>query len=309
MYYIRTSAKVNLGLTVVGKLEDGYHEIETIMVPLGIYDTISVDFSLNNLSKSLNVESDFDIPNDERNIIWKMVNFVERIIKREIGFRIKIKKEIPVGSGLGGGSSNAAGVVRCLLDFLKLQNILSDEIENNIISGIHKVGADVPFFLSNGAKVAQGIGEKLTHLRGLVEKLVDYKVIVVYPGIHVSTEESYRLIDEKGFFDKDGWALYFYKKFMNGEIGIEDFKKMLKNSFESFIIEEVKKIKEFLYSEDAMFALMSGSGSAVYGLFSRDVDFSKLREKLVNRFSVLDKFVYEVRFVNEPFLFFTGGIL
>jgi len=303
-YHIKTSAKVNLGITVLEKLSNGYHEIETIMIPIGIYDEIFLEFSIENSEKEILSEGNFSVPTDENNIIWKTVTFVENIIGRQIGLKARIKKNIPVGSGLGGGSSNAAGTLKCLLFSLKEKGIINAEIENIILSSSHKIGADVPFFLQNGAKIAQGIGEKLTILPNLAERLEKYKVVVVYPGINISTKEAYRFIDEMELLECKRWAHDFYNKFMRNEINISDFKQMLKNSFESFIIERVKEIKDVFYSENAMFALMSGSGSAVYGLFEEEAELSKVKSKLINDLSVPDKFIFETRFVNEPFLYF-----
>ncbi len=304
MYHIKTSAKVNLGITVLGKLGNGYHEIETIMIPVGIYDEIFIDFSLENPEKEISIEGNFSVPTDENNIIWKTVKFVENIVYRQLGFKAKIKKNIPVGSGLGGGSSNAAGVLKCLLSFLKERGIITSEIENMILTNSHRIGADVPFFLRNGAKIAQGIGEKLTTLPNLVEKLEKYKIIIVYPGINISTKEAYKFIDEMELLEGKRWAHDFYNKFIKNEIDVRNFKQMLKNPFESFILKRVKEIKDFLYLESAMFALMSGSGSAVYGLFEEDAELSKVKSKLVNDLLVPDKFIFETRFVNEPFLNF-----
>ncbi|MGC8870577.1 MAG: 4-(cytidine 5'-diphospho)-2-C-methyl-D-erythritol kinase [Brevinematia bacterium] len=301
-----TSAKINLGLTVIGKLPDGYHEIESILVPVSIFDKVSIEFFLDRFYKEIGVNSDnyIQIPRDERNIIWKIVKYVEDYLRMSIGFHAYIEKNIPVGSGLGGGSGNGAGVFLSLLKFLKDNQVIDTFLEEELVKNVYKVGSDIPFFLSRGACIVQGRGEKVFYIEGLFEKLMNYKVLIVYPQIDVSTREAYTLISQRRLYDPNKWAFDFSKKFLSSEIDLSDFKKMLKNTFECVILSEViDEIKRYLYFEGAMVSLVSGSGSAVYGIFE-DVDLSKIKVGLVKNFGINDKFIFEASFVKEPVVFF-----
>lgn len=301
-----TSAKVNMGLTVAGKLPNGYHEIESIFLPVGIFDKIFVEFSLDDASKSIEVLSDrgIQIPNDERNIVWKVVKYVEENINKNIGFFIRIEKNIPVGSGLGGGSGNGAGVFLALMKFLKYFNVIDDKSERELVDGIYEIGSDIPFFLNKGACVVRGRGEKVYPLEGVVDKLKEYTVLVVYPNVEVSTAKAYKLVSLNNLFDDNNWAFNFYRDFMENRINLSNFKEMLKNTFEFVILNPViEKVKEYLYSEGAMFALMSGSGSAVYGIFE-DLELTEVVKGLVSKFNISKEFIFITKFVLEQIVFF-----
>lgn len=308
-YSLLTSAKINLGLTIIDRLPDGYHEIESIFLPIGIYDKVDCEFNLNSDSKEIKVIPNIylpnknDIPNDFRNIAWRVVEFVEKLVDIKIGFSITIEKNIPIGSGLGGGSGNGAGVLISLLRFLEDKNIIDGVVKNKIISEIHKVGSDIPFFLYSGACVVQGKGEKITPINGLIEKFSEFGLVIVYPKIFSSTKEAYKFVDENNLYSSDRWAFEISFGLTKGNVEIRSLKKMLKNTFELFIIEPVRKIKEELYLRNAMFALMSGSGSSVYGIFDQSVDLKKVKSELINKLNLDNDQIFITRFVKEPVQF------
>lgn len=305
-YTLLTSAKVNLGLTVVGRLPDGYHEIESTFLPISIYDKLECSFSLENNTKELKVvfESSLfegsEIPKDSRNIVWKVVEFVEKTLGLEIGFDIKIYKRIPTKAGLGGGSGNGGGVLLSLLRFLEENRLLKQDKKELILSSIYTVGSDIPFFLHKGGCIVRGRGEKIREVRGLVEALKDYTVIVVYPNFSVSTVEAYRYISDNKLYDQHRWADEIVSRIIQNRDNICNLKGLLKNTFELFIMDRVEKIKEEFYLLGALFAMMSGSGSSVYGLFDERVDVEEVIKKLSQRIDLAKDRFFASKFVEEP---------
>ncbi|MCX8097264.1 MAG: 4-(cytidine 5'-diphospho)-2-C-methyl-D-erythritol kinase [Spirochaetes bacterium] len=305
-YTLLTSAKVNLGLTVVGKLPDGYHEIESIFLPISIYDKLECSFNLENNTKELKVifeNSLFEgseIPEDSRNIVWKVVEFVEKTLGVEMGFDIKIYKRIPTKAGLGGGSGNGGGVLLSLLRFLEENRLLKQDKKELILSSIHTIGSDIPFFLRKGGCIVRGKGEKIREVRGLVEVLKDYTVIVVYPNFSVSTAEAYRYISDNKLYDKHRWADEIASRIIRNQINIHNLRGLLKNTFELFIIDRVEKIKNEFYLLGALFAMMSGSGSSVYGIFDEGLDVERIIKKLSQRINLTNDRFFASRFVEAP---------
>lgn len=305
-YTLLTSAKVNLGLTVVGKLPDGYHEIESIFLPLGIYDKLECSFNLKNNTKNLKViiESNLfetsEIPENNKNIVWKVVEFVEETLGVEIGFDIKIYKRIPVKAGLGGGSGNGGGVLLSLIRFLEENGILKQDKKELILSGIYTIGSDIPFFLHKGGCIVRGKGEKVMEVRGLVEALKDYNIIVVYPDFSVSTAEAYRYISDNKLYDGHRWADEIADKIVKKDFNICGLKYLLKNTFELFIIDRVEGIIREFYSAGALFSMMSGSGSSVYGVFDRGLDVGEVVKKLSKSMNLASDRFFASRFVEVP---------
>ncbi len=309
IYNLLTSAKINLGLTVIGKLSDGYHEIESIFLPIGIFDKVYSKFCLKNKDKKLEIVlnpsvfgEDFKVPNDNRNTVWKVVEFVEKVVGKSIGFDIKVYKNIPVGSGLGGGSSNAGGILLALIDFLKRNNLLDKEKEEFIFSNVWNVGADIPFFLNSGGCIVQGRGEKVKKVDCLIDVFSKTFLVVVYPNLFSSTKDAFRFISENNLYDSRRWAFEISEKLVSCEIEISDLKEMLKNTFEQFIITKVIEIKSELYLRGAMFSLMSGSGSSVYGIFDVKKDAKIIKNYLISKFGKNYK-IFVTRFVKNPVLF------
>ncbi|MFN4245821.1 MAG: 4-(cytidine 5'-diphospho)-2-C-methyl-D-erythritol kinase [Brevinematia bacterium] len=307
-YNLLTSAKINLGLTVIGKLPDGYHEIESIIIPIGIFDKLECKFYLKEKTKNLKINlnprvfsKNVEIPNDKENTIWKIVNFVEETLGINIGFDINVQKNIPIGGGLGGSSSNAGGVLLSLIDFLEKNKIINRKSKKYIISNAHLVGSDIPFFLSRGGCIVQGKGEKITPINKLIKRFSKTLLVVVYPNLCSSTKKAYEFISNNKLYSTERWAFKIAKELIQNELKMQDLKEMLKNIFELFIISPVVEIKNELYSRGAMFASMSGSGSCVYGIFESRLDTQNIR----NEINKLDKDykIFVTRFVENPVIF------
>ncbi|HJX71281.1 MAG TPA: 4-(cytidine 5'-diphospho)-2-C-methyl-D-erythritol kinase [Bacteroidales bacterium] len=248
------NAKINIGLRILEKQPDGYHQIETIFYPAGLSDILEFveDSSLNSGICQLKITGLPIRIHTENNLVKKAYDLMSR--KRKLpGIQAHLHKMIPIGAGLGGGSSDAAFMLKSLNDVYELA--LGQEEMAELAANI---GSDCPFFLRNTPVFAFGRGERF---REIDLNLSGYYLVIVLPGIHVSTPEAYASVSpakpEKSLYDLIRLPLNSWK-----ETIINDFEA---NIFHEF--PELRIIKEELYHLGAEFASMSGSGSAVYGLF------------------------------------------
>jgi len=250
---ILSPAKINLFLHITGKRPDGYHDLVTIMCCVSLYDTI---FLTTRVKKTTVSCSNPEVPEDETNIAFKAADLFFNKLNSQEGVKITIKKEIPVAAGLGGGSSNAAAVFLGLNRSYGYPFSLDDLMAMSI-----SIGADIPFFLFGKPALAKGIGEKLEVLNGLSS----YKVLLVFPGFGISTAEIYKKFD---------FGLTKCKKKLKQPL-LKNYKFdgscHLCNDLETVVIPkypDILAVKEALLNHGALGALMSGSGSTVFGLFS-----------------------------------------
>lgn len=262
----QANTKINLGLRILNKREDGYHNIETIFYPLPFGDELKIKISSSHTnSNSLKITSDnIYVPRDKTNICFKAIaNFLKEFgIRSFFHFDISIKKVIPIGSGLGSGSSEAAEVIKHLVKFFNI-NIKQDG--KKIMNVATATGSDVPFFLISKPCYATGVGDKLRILRNFK---IDYKILVVVPKIHVSTAAAYKDLNigegynEKPVFDK-------IEKFdiKDKELYVNDFEKVILPKYP-----EIKNIKDEMYGQGAELSLLSGSGAGVFGLYKNESD-------------------------------------
>jgi 4-diphosphocytidyl-2-C-methyl-D-erythritol kinase len=256
---IRAPAKINLGLRIVGQRTDGYHLLDTIMVPVSLYDEIQVTKIVGagrSSSSTLTVICDNPaVPPDEGNIVFRAARLIikENSIRQSVA--IHIKKRIPIGAGLGGGSSDAAATLIAMNSLFRL-NYSTRRLKKRA----YGLGADVPFFIDRKPARARGIGERLTPIKSLPWNWA----VIVYPGFPVTTAWVYRNFDAK------------LTKAMATTSIISPLRKsfaqqrLLVNDLESVTVARyprIKLLKEKLIAEGAAGALMSGSGSAVFGLF------------------------------------------
>ncbi|MGG2468621.1 MAG: 4-(cytidine 5'-diphospho)-2-C-methyl-D-erythritol kinase [Paraclostridium dentum] len=254
---LKSRAKVNLSIDVLGKREDGYHLVEMIMQTIDLYDKLKITEIEEN---SILIKSNsLDIPLNEDNIMYKAVNLLRDQFNIEKGIEISIEKNIPVAAGMAGGSSNAAAV---LVGLNKLWNLGLSESELKDI-GL-KLGADVPFCITGGSALAEGIGEELTNIKGLPE---DLNILVCKPNIFVSTKEVYQSLN------MDKVKRRPKNKELIDALQKEDVKFISENMVN--VLEEVTSLKysEIVQIEDIMIknkalgSMMSGSGPTVFGLF------------------------------------------
>ena len=180
----KSYAKINLGLHVVGKRSDGFHNIETIFHRINLFDELNIENS-DDISISCSNPS---IPTDGNNLCWKAVESLRKSLGVNNGAHITIKKNIPVGAGLGGGSSNAAAI---LMELPKMWNM---SIEQSLLENLAlQLGSDVPFFLLNSSAYAEGRGEVLQK----IDLTIPYWIVLINPNIHISTPWAYHRLGEK----------------------------------------------------------------------------------------------------------------
>lgn len=265
---INTPAKINFGLNVISKRSDGFHDIQTIFYPLNICDTIT--FSESN---KFVFETDNEALNSEKdNLIMKAKTELEDYSKKELNVKIHLSKKIPIGAGLGGGSSDAAAVLKTLNKFFRL-NI--DSFKLNEVAA--KIGSDVPFFLNPFPSFASSRGEVLEQ----IDFNIDYSIFLINPGIFVSTKWAYEKVKPA---KPDLSLLESYRR---GKLKLENFREFIKNDFEKPVMEEfqaIRKLKDELYEMGADFALMSGSGSSLFAIFKNPVLAAEAKEFYENQY-------------------------
>jgi 4-diphosphocytidyl-2-C-methyl-D-erythritol kinase len=242
-------AKINLGLKILFKRPDGYHEIDSVMVPIPMFDVLELLPSDNFEFRQTGLTIDGD---QSDNLCVRAYH----LLKEKYGLPsvyIHLRKEIPMGAGLGGGSADAAFVLKGLNELFNL-NCTVEELE--ALAG--QLGSDCPFFIKNVPQVAKARGEILSSCE---VNLKGYFLKIVNPGIHVGTKEAYAGV----IFCEDVESV---KEIVEGPMN--RWKDQLVNDFEKsvFAIHPVLgKIKQQLYDEGAVYAAMSGSGSTLYGIF------------------------------------------
>ena len=249
---ILSNAKVNLGLKINQKRSDGYHNISTLMQEINLHDEIIV--SKNSSNKiNLNLRG-ITTPNNHSNLCYISAQHFLDKYSINTGVDIKLTKNIPIGSGLGGGSSNAACIIKALSKLFQI-NINTKSMEQ-IAS---KIGADVPFFIKGGLQLAEGIGDKLTVIPPLCK---GYYFLLVFPQINISTQ----------------WAYSAYKKYLEITPNKTNFQplsdiinwSLLENDFEKVVLStypEIKKIKDNFEKNKPLFSSLSGSGSTMFGVY------------------------------------------
>lgn len=248
-------AKVNLTLEVLGKRPDGYHEIRSIMQPVDLFDEVKIDVLD---GKGIAIETKGPkIPAGNRNLAWKAADIFIKQSGLKAKVKIFIKKLIPAGAGLGGGSANAASV---LVGLNKITEKLS---QNDLMDISPKIGADVAFFIGCRSAVSEGIGEKITTIKDL--PLFNY--ILINPGFEVSTRDIYKHWDRFQTGAKKleslGETIIIFRK---GEFP-------LRNDLEQPAIDlypEIKALKELLFSLGIEDVSMTGSGPTVFAVFKEE---------------------------------------
>ncbi len=269
---LKAPAKINLSLDVLGRRPDGYHELSTVMQTIDLYDEITLTC---NDSGKVTVSCDYEgIPCDERNICVKAAyKFFDYSRIPVSGVHIDIHKTIPAQAGLAGGSSDGAAVIVGLNYLLNAKLTPSEMLDIGA-----RIGADVPFCIEGGTKLCTGIGatmKKVPSLRGV-------HIVICKPDtVSVSTAEAYQKVDALAphpcFTDEMVKALYSRDLYMITSTIFNDFELALQ-------IPEVVQIKKAMLDSKAMGAGMSGSGSAVFAVFSSESKAKKCAEKLKEKY-------------------------
>jgi len=246
-------AKINIGLRIVEKRPDGFHNIETFFYPVAVSDAL--EFVVHRDSRrddSLKITGLMEDGDPDSNLVMKAVKLMRRSFDFP-GVRIHLHKGIPVGAGLGGGSSDAAGMLRALNRYFSF-GLSAEELRS--IAG--KLGSDVPFFIDGSPSFAEGVGNILSEFP---LDLAGYHISILYPGINISTAEAYAACVPV----PSGESL---RQILS--LPVTQWRNRVMNDFEPAIAARyplIERLKSSLYESGALFASMSGSGSAIYGIF------------------------------------------
>ncbi len=252
---IYPNAKINIGLNIVRRREDGYHDIETIFCPVRILDSIVIDLSKNPDEGSFSMSS-------AESMQFKGDNTVEiayNMLRERFGIpalSVILRKHIPTGAGLGGGSADAAFFIKAVNDYFLL-GMTFKEMEEMAA----KIGSDCAFFIENSPKYATGRGEVLTPV-----PMIDcrYVIKVIKPKFNISTKEAYSMVKPQ---EPTSSLIDDYKR------PVSEWRGLIKNDFEQFLFPkypDLQRYKDALYDSGAIYAAMTGSGSALFGIFDHE---------------------------------------
>ncbi len=245
-------AKINLWLEVIRKRNDGYHDISSLMLPISVFDGLSIDIRSEDGPVSISCDTP-EIPSDERNLAWRAADLYLKSSGKKAGIDIHLEKRIPSGAGLGGGSSDAGGVL------LALNSFFGNALPPGDLEALAlKLGADVPFFLHAKPALATGVGEKLE----FAGRVPEYPLLLLKPPVSVPT----------------GWVYQNLKLTSNGpQIKLDRFSAhpwnlaaLIVNDLESVTVARypvIAELKEWMFGHGALAASMSGSGPTVFGIF------------------------------------------
>ena len=254
---LKALGKINLGLDVLGRRENGYHDVRMVMQTLYLYDNVTLQ---KKSAPGIEIDSNlFYLPNDEDNIAWKAAKLLIDEFDIKDGIRIHLDKHIPVAAGMAGGSSNAAAVLYGMNQMFRLGLSQKELMERGV-----KLGADVPYCIMRGTALAEGIGEKLSALPPMIK----CPVLIAKPQIGVSTKfvyENLKLDKDTVHPDIDGLIGAIRAK------NLEQIAGHMGNVLETVTIPNypvIAEIKDHMMEHGAAHAMMSGSGPTVFGLFA-----------------------------------------
>ena len=253
------NAKINLGLNIVEKRPDGYHNLETVFYPINLQDALEVNLREGEDEFSLKVSGVSIEGKPEDNLVVKAYRLLKKDYPNMPAIDIHMYKHIPTGAGLGGGSADAAFMIKLLNEKFKL-NLSIEKMEEYAAI----LGADCAFFIQNKPVFASGIGNIFEPIQ---LSLKGYYLVLVKPDIFVSTKDAFAHITPK----KPTQSL---KEIIR--MPVETWRATMKNDFEESVFQkfpEIAAIKDKLYDLGAIYASMSGSGSSVFGIFREQVEF------------------------------------
>ena len=253
---LKSYGKINLGLDVLRRREDGYHEVRMIMQTVGLYDVLTMKKRKDDkIEMTCNLSF---LPTDERNLVYKAVKLIKDKYHIKDGVEINLSKRIPVAAGMAGGSSNCAAALKGMNQLFDLGLSIDELCEIGVT-----LGADVPYCIWGGTALSEGIGEKLSR----VDAMPDCYILIAKPGISVSTEFVYKNLDLPALSkhpDIDGMLECLKEKDLTGICN------RLENVLETVTIKEypiIEKVKKHLMDQGAKGALMSGSGPTIFAIF------------------------------------------
>ena len=255
-------AKINLGLRILDRRADGFHAIETLFHRIALHDELDLE-----RADRIDVTSSTpDAPNGKENLCYEAARLLQERLGVTNGARIHIRKAIPVGAGLGGGSADAALVLRELPRLWDLN--VTDEVLKDLAL---RLGSDVPYFLGTGSALARGRGEELSYTR----LAIPYTILLCHPKIHVSTAWAYSRVSVSGRREGPDLLVLVRQGLKNPHL----LQHTILNDFEPAVFAahpEIKQVKEAMLTAGAVYASMSGSGSSVFGFFQTEGEAAAL---------------------------------
>lgn len=267
-YKTKAYAKINLGLDVIGRLENGYHEVKMVMQTVGIYDELYFEQA----ESGIVVTTDSgELPTDENNLIYKSAQLMMETYGIAAGVRIHLKKNIPIAAGMAGGSTDAAAAMKGMNRLFDLGCSMKKLMELGV-----RIGADVPYCIMGGTALAEGIGEKLTALPPAPECIL----LVAKPDINVSTKYVYEHLDAEEVaehLDIDGMVAAIEAESLQGILD------RMGNVLETVTAKEypiIDIIKNRMKELGAAQAMMSGSGPTVFGIFTDEAKAYEAYEQI-----------------------------
>lgn len=272
--YTKARAKINLNLEILGKREDGYHNIESVFQKISLYDEIYIS---QNQTNNFELETNIKELNDNENIVYKAYISLKEKYPNITGVSVKINKKIPMQAGLAGGSTDCASFI------LGMNKLFDLNLSKNEIEDIgKKLGADVVPCLYNRAIMSEGIGDKVTQINTNFK----YYILVIKPEVSCSTKEMYEKLDSQNKFMYYNKSKSIIKALENNNL--EVLCDNLYNAFEEVVEpkEIIKNLKFELINLGAINSLMTGSGSAVYGIFKNKQEAKKAYKILKEKYQV-----------------------
>lgn len=284
-YQTKAYAKINLGLDVVRRLENGYHQVKMVMQSLNLWDMLTLERTDADIAITTNVQG---LPTDRRNLIYKAASLMFETYGIHSGIRVHLRKEIPMAAGMAGGSADAAAVMKGINELFRLNLPVSRLMEDGVA-----IGADVPYCILGGTALAEGIGEQLTPL----PPMPDCHILVAKPRAEVSTKYVYEHLDARGITrhpDIDGMVLAIRQG------SLEGIARRMENVLETVTVPAhpvIAEIKKRMLESGAANSLMSGSGPTVFGIFSDEgkarAAYARLEEEnLADQIFLTEPFQY-----------------
>jgi 4-diphosphocytidyl-2-C-methyl-D-erythritol kinase len=257
------NAKINLGLYVTNKRDDGYHDLATVFLPVPLFDVLEI-VQANNGITDLYLYGTAIAGSKEGNLVWKAWKIFESNYSEKVHpIHIHLKKGIPMGAGMGGGSSDGAFMLTLMNEYFELG--LS---ENVLLEYALELGSDCPFFIKNKPQLAYGRGEILSDIDFDAAVWQNYKVYYLHPDVHISTKQAFeQILPQPANIDLSTIAT----------LDIQQWKDKIYNVFEQSFFHyhpEYKTIKEQLYNMGAVYVSLTGTGSTIYAIFPKDFDTS-----------------------------------
>ena len=272
---IAAPAKINLSLDVVKQLPNGYHEMDMIMQEIELADFIRLEDREKGIHLTCNIP---ELPVNDENIAVRAAQALLPYCKEEKGVAIYLEKRIPHGAGLGGGSADAAAILKGLNELWELNLSLQQLIRIGL-----SIGADVPFCIFGGTARAKGIGERLKR----ISDQPSLPILLINPGIHVSTKDVFEALDANRaiLHPKTNQALQAWE-----DQAFDVMQKTAGNRLREVTVlwyPEIKVIEEKLIQAGAIFALMSGSGPTVFGIFRTEGDRDRAFEEMKEQYPIV----------------------